>query len=993
MNEPQGPHAAPTGPSRRGLLIGGGASTLTGMLGRIGLAGAATTAAVTASALPAHAADAYDTLRAAWLSQLAATTISSSDSTYSAARAASDSSAQSYYTTLNTASSRTALWSDAPVGTVSANVTTCFKRIFAIAVNWATPGCAYHQSAQVATDLVSALDWLNANAYNTSVAEYNNWWDWEIGSPQSLLNSMTILYPNLSATQISTWLAAVDHFDPDPTKQSKGTLVSTGANRVDLCQVAIVRGILGKLGSKISAGQTALSPAFLTTLVGDGLHPDGSFVQHNGVAYTGTYGIVWFGGVAKLVALLAGSAWAITDPNLANVYGAVTSAIAPVVHNGLMLDSVRGRAQSRVTERDADDGLLAALGILLLTPSASASQQAVFKPLVKGMLQRNTVRPVQTWAPLIPSITSAVALLNDSSVTAAAEPVSSVVLPDMDRVVHRRPGWAYALSLSSSRIERFEETNGENLHGWHTGDGMGQLYLDSDITQFDDEFWETVNPYRLPGITVDSTQGLADSAGTGTYTGRPRVGGAILAGTYAAVAMDFQAYSATLTGKKSWFCLDDCVVALGAGITSGDGRVIESIVEARNLGDPSTTTDPALTVNGTTVADKLGTVQTFSGASYASLAGVGGYVFPGGTAIKTLREDRSGSWTDVNALSATSPRFPSLGPFTRRYQQIWFDHGASPTNAAYSYILLPNFTAAQTAARAAAPTVTVLANTAAAQAVTSSRLGLTAANFFTAGTAGPITVSAPCSVLVQERNSTMTVAVADPGRAAATVTVTVATGTSYVSAQPDSGVSVLSVGGGRVQLLVEVGGARGGTRSVTLTTDSGHPVNPATVTAVRPSADSYVRDGASYADVNYGTATTLVVKNAGGSAGYDRKSYFTFPLSGLGTVSRAVLWVYGTTSDSAGNQQNLTAYQVPNTTWTETGITWNNAPTLGGALGSAPVTSDGGWAPLDVTSFVAAQASAGAVSLAVWEASGGLACVINSRENPADPPFLQIVSQ
>src|SRR5204863_7151197 len=100
--------------------------------------------------------------------------------------------------------------------------------------------------------------------------------------------------------------------------------------------------------------------------------------------------------------------------------------------------------------------------------------------------------------------------------------------------------------------------------------------------------------------------------GQATTTGLPWVGGATLGGLYSAVGFDFQAYGATLAAKKSWFCLDDCVVALGAGITSTDGRVIESVVEARNLGDPATTADPALTVNGTALADSLGTTQTLA---------------------------------------------------------------------------------------------------------------------------------------------------------------------------------------------------------------------------------------------------------------------------------------------------------------------------------------------------------------------------------------------
>ena len=47
---------------------------------------------------------------------------------------------------------------------------------------------------------------------------------------------------------------------------------------------------------------------------GDGFYPDGSFVFHSNIAYTGHYGLVLLGDIPKIVNLLQGSAWQITDP-------------------------------------------------------------------------------------------------------------------------------------------------------------------------------------------------------------------------------------------------------------------------------------------------------------------------------------------------------------------------------------------------------------------------------------------------------------------------------------------------------------------------------------------------------------------------------------------------------------------------------------------------------------------------------------------------------
>ena len=90
-------------------------------------------------------------------------------------------------------------------------------------------------------------------------------------------------------------------------------------------------------------------------------------------------------------------------------------------------------------------------------------------------------------------------LMTNTSIAAAPEPVFHKQFWGMDRVVHTRPGWGLGLSCSSSRVYDFESCcGGENLHAWFTAQGMTCLQ-NSDLTQFTDGFWPTVDPYRLPG--------------------------------------------------------------------------------------------------------------------------------------------------------------------------------------------------------------------------------------------------------------------------------------------------------------------------------------------------------------------------------------------------------------------------------------------------------------------------------------------------------------
>ncbi|SEG94059.1 hyaluronate lyase [Actinacidiphila yanglinensis] len=605
----------------------------------------------------------------------------------------------------------------------------------------------------------------------------------------------------------------------------------------------------------------------------------------------------------------------------------------------------------------------------MLRAAASApttAQADHFKSLAKGWITRGEAYAPYADTATIPAIALAQPVLDDASVTATAEAAGHVQFPSMDRAVHRRDGWAYALAMSSARVARYESMNGENLHGYHTGDGMGYLYLPTDPAHFTDAYWPTTDPHRLPGTTVE-TLALADAAGAATLPTATWVGGASLSDTYGCAGMDFQQYGSTLTARKSWFFLDDSIACLGAGISGGSGGEVVTTVENRNLHADGGNT---LTVDGTAQPDTLGWTDTFTAASWAHLADVGGYLFPGGATVHAARTARTGAWSDINTISGTTDTL------TRRYVSLCLSHGAVPAAASYAYVLLPGSTKEHTASRAAAPTVTVLANTASVQAVRDSASGVIAANFFTAGSAGGITVSAPCSVITRQSGGQLVVGVSDPSRAAATVTVRLVLGGTLISA--DDAVTVTQ-SAPTLTLAVDLSGAAGATREATFTLTS------ATLPAI---ADGYVRDG-SYAATGFGTATTLVVKNATGS-GYTRQSYLAFDTSAvLGTISAATLSAYGYVSDSGGDTTQLTAYAVADITWTESTLTWDTKPALGAALSTATATTTKANLDFDVTAHVPATPTR-PLSFALAEDTPGLAVILTSRENPTTPPTLHL---
>ncbi|GAA3050238.1 polysaccharide lyase family 8 super-sandwich domain-containing protein [Actinokineospora globicatena] len=915
--------------------------------------------------MPAVAAAPYDGMRGRWRDLLTGVGYDPAVAPFTAALAATGGSATRYLADMTPEGD--SLWEDHPIDGDSGNVTACFTRLRTMALAWAQPGTGHTGSSTTATAVLDGLRWMLDNAYGPTGAPYDNWWDWEIGSPQRLLDICCLL--TVPAPDLADVLAAVDNHVP-VSRLATYKDKSTGANRVDLCQVIALRGVLGARPASIAAARDGLSPVFPTVLTGDGLYADGSFLQHTCVPYAGGYGAVLLGGLAKVLHLLAGSTWAVTDPNRQVLFGSVDTAFAPFIHNGLMLDAVSGRGIAREDQDDHQRGhnVMASTLLLANTGLAAVAESDRWRGLVKGWITRDTHAPYLADM-AVPDLARAVALLADGGVPAAAHPSSSRVFGAMDRAVHRRPLWTFAVSMHSERTTFYETGNGENLRGWHTGSGMTYWWGDDyGLGQYTDAFWPTVDPYRLPGATA-SRKSLADAAGGTWNATKPTntwAGGAS-DGVAAAVGQHVTGLQSTLTGRKSWFFLDDAVVCLGAGITATDGASVDSVVDNRNLGAAGT---HALVVDGATQPTTLPWSKKFTGARWAAIAGFGGYVFLGGATVTASRAARTGSWSAIDDSGSDDP-------ITRRYLALWHDHGTDPVDASYAYLVLPGASSVATSARSASPGVAVVANTAAVQGISAGPVR--AANFFAAGACGAITASGPCSVLARQDGPVLSVAVADPTRTAPTVIVTLPDN-GFTAASADPGVTVLQTSP-TTKLLVGVGGTLGGSRTVRL--GAGSPVSTGTAWAIAAAADAYVRDGGS-ASQNFGTGP-LTVKTA--AAGYNRRAFVRFDLALPTAPKRAVLWLHGRVNDDDNTHSTVTAHRVTGP-WTETGVTWDNQPTLGSVLATARISRTPDWIGLDVTAALTANPSVITFGLS----AGQFAVQLDSREATANQPVLQIVT-
>ncbi|MBB4909571.1 polysaccharide lyase family 8 super-sandwich domain-containing protein [Actinophytocola algeriensis] len=692
------------------------------------------------------------------------------------------------------------LFAGLPLGTSDANLNRAFQNLYEIALATRAPGSALFGDSAVRQRVLDGLEWLHESYYgDQSAGYYGNWFNWEIGISTSASKALLLL--DAPADLVSTYVASMDAYlrngkDGDVDLDSR---FHTGANLADITTNRILQGALLGAEARVTKAVADQRTVFATVDpydlqhgVTDGYYADGSFIQHHSVAYTGSYGRALLTRVVQAVKILDGTAYAGDAALVEVVRGWVVDGFAPLIFEGWLMEVVKGRAVSRST---AGYGDVASIVEAIVDLADYVSDPVPLKGYVKFLRVADAsvfVSPVsvQRYFDVLASPVPA-ADLNP--------PSRSVAFNAMDRTVHRRPGYAFAVARSSSRISKYEYMNGENLMPWFQGDGAHYLYLSGQdqSDSFGVDYYTTVSPYRLSGVTTlpEERQTVPDLYGRFWYEnpaagftsssslqnkyvyfpcGTNEFSGGATLGAYGVAGMvlsddvpyvdkqagllpdDFVAYP-NARATKSWFLFDDEVVVLAAGVSPDAVTTVDSRIAAA---------DDDVVVTGS--REWLRWANRTSGASV-------GYVFLSGRPeVEQAVVTRSQRVVRVsNPDTAVTKRVVSV-----------------VVRGTCAFALVPN--ASEGAVRTSAR---VVANTPAVQAV--SHRGLVGVNAFGGGwqRAGWVSVHGPGSVLVRRSpDRTVTVAVSDPTMGQESVSVVLRGAFRVVSA--DEGVEVRRVAGG-----------------------------------------------------------------------------------------------------------------------------------------------------------------------------------------------------
>jgi hyaluronate lyase len=595
------------------------------------------------AATDAATADA-ETLLANTLAVFAGTADSNARPEVAAKLAAIESTARARLAAMNAAGPGR-LFDGLPLGTSDTNLTTSFQYLYETALATRIPGGAasgLSGDATVQRRVIDGLALLYDGYYgDQSKGYYGNWFNWEIGISTYVTKTLLLLRDALSAYRpdlTAAFVAAMDAYlrngkDGDVDLDSR---FHTGANLADITTNRILQGAL--LGddartSKAIADQltvfSTVDPYALRHGVTDGFYADGSFIQHASVAYTGSYGTGLLTRVVQTVRMLDGTSHVQGDELIAVVRSWIADGFAPLIFEGWMTEIVKGRAVSRTTTGYADVATVveAVTGLSAYAPANDAAALASYVRFLRRT-SRAALNPVSFVSPT--TVARYADILADTSAPARdlVPAAHHAAFNSMDRTVHRRPGFAFALSRSSTRISKYEYMSGENLLPWFQGDGAHYLYLaGQDQTRaFGIDYLTVVSPYGLAGVTapVETRHSIPELYGTdwydnpdlgftsssesqNTYVYFPRAtsgfsGGACLGayGTAAFVQSDDAAYAAKQAGRlpadfvvyrnagatKSWFMLDDEIVVLAAGVGDSAGRAVTTTVDTR-IADPA----------------------------------------------------------------------------------------------------------------------------------------------------------------------------------------------------------------------------------------------------------------------------------------------------------------------------------------------------------------------------------------------------------------------
>lgn len=636
-----------------------------------------------------------------------------------------------------------------------------FVKLLSLAKAYKKAGSKYFNNQQLKSDIISALEFLRDRGYNdtTPLAEAakGNWYYWEISIPQSIVSLMFYMRDDLPRDLYESYISAMKHFIQAPNIANAGMAEATGANLAWKCNLWIKIGVINNEEQLVYDGIEFMNPLFKYAEelhARDGFYKDGSFIQHENVAYNGGYGSSHVSEVLQVVEFLAGTKYAFPQEKV-NILGKwVVDGFLPLLCNGNMMDMVRGREVARQNSTDRVRGMSNLSVCFRVGQIVSDEYKKVILSEVRYQLENNDdVREAFMNGLTEDRRAQADEMMSNPEYADVSRP-SMKIYNGMSRAVYTGEGFALGIAMFSDRIKTHEyhTTEHENKKGWFMSHGSSYLYT-GDSTQFSRNYYPTVDPYMLPGITRAETERKTDEQGI--LNKEAFAGGTSLDGKYGSVGLHMIDWpdknGESLEAWKSYFCFDNQVVALG--LVDTKGVPAKTVIENRIVESGESIAYDGKTIKADNNENAVSEYVYLSGKNNT------GYVLGKGTKAVLKTEKRSGAWSDISDKSYNSKEIKE-----NEFMTLYTEHGANAKNQKYEYVLLPSASKRAVEQYDAAKEYEVLENSENAAGIVSLKNNAEMINFWKNGTntVGSVTAEGACSVIVKEADGRLRISAADP---------------------------------------------------------------------------------------------------------------------------------------------------------------------------------------------------------------------------------------
>lgn len=577
------------------------------------------------------------------------------------------------------------------------------KRLVTIATSYTDKRSAYYGNKVLFDAINTALKyWIKQDPI------CHNWWYNQISVPQAQASLLALMAAGQQklAPEIYEPIYKTMSERSDPRKW-------TGANKMDIAIHHLVRGCLQKNDSIVSVNADEIFYP-VQIVKAEGIQKDMSYHQHGSQLYIGGYGTVFVDNIVRMGNILLGTKFAMNDNKL-KLFSDFTRNTYLNVFRGRHLDfSVTGRGVSRTGILDYGDCASLFRNLQSLDPDHTDEYAAIaHRFLTQDASYKRSDRNVMYYC--------------------------------SDYMLHNRKNYDISIRTASTRTNKTESGNGENLYGTYMSDGATNIRVHGN--EYTDIFpvWEWD---KIPGTTVPAGEkrNPADwgTKGTCTFTG------GVSDGKHGVMTFDMNDYG--VKARKSWFLFDNEIVCLGAGITSNVSENIVTTINQCHLNG-----EVWINTGKTSQMIKRGEFTYQTAPQWIWHDNVA-YYFPQAENMKLKLGDQKGNWAKINFnYSAAEVSIPVFN--------LTINHGKSPQGASYAYIIVPGVN--NTTDLKSKPEVKIERNDADIQAVSNEKLGLIQIVFFKPGMFdnGKTKVKAvkPCVVQIQKKNGKVVdMQIADP---------------------------------------------------------------------------------------------------------------------------------------------------------------------------------------------------------------------------------------